>query len=856
MDLSNKITDSIILYITEAKNLAIQNRSPDIGIPHFISVSTRDKKGLIRQIIDNDDAYFSFLEVLDSLIEDYPKLGSQNNNINIGNDLSNLFMEANKIAEKMDDLFISPDHMFLSFLLHNKNSKIKDWISKFGYSFEYTAKIVSKIRGGKKMTSSQSDQNIDALNKYCRNLTDLAARNKLDPVIGREAEIRRVKQILCRRRKGNPVLVGEAGVGKTAIAEGLALDIIANNVPKELSSVKLYALDIPSLVAGAKYRGDFEERLKSVVDELEASEGSIILFIDEIHTIVGTGSNEGGLDMANTIKPPLARGSIKCIGATTVDEYKKYIEKDSALERRMQPVKVEEPTVNEAIAILTDLIPRYENFHGVSIDKMAAVDAVRLSHRYITGRRLPDKAIDIIDEAASIIKTQMGTSPQIIEDTKKKIVDQKLALSTAKAELASDAEINSINEKIANLEEELSILNSRWEKENSILEKIQEISTRLSDLNYQLNLAEKQYDYEKIAMLRNGEIPAAKKELESEEDKLKSLEDRMCQDKVGCMLVAKIVADWVGIPVEKIINKASNSIKHIREYLDNNISGQDIAKRSISRTVKKIYTGLGESHRPSVFLFMGPTGVGKTETAKVLSRFLFDTSDALVRLDMSEYMEKHAVSKILGSPPGYVGYDSTSSFVEMIRSNPFKVVLIDEIEKAHPEIMNVFLQMFDDGIATDNKGRQVDVSQCIFIMTSNIGYDSILDALEKNSSYEELSNICIKELQSFLRPELINRIDNIIPFEALSMINAVEIVRMNINKVINKLHSKGIKLNIDEESINLIAEKSYSKTFGARPIKRWIQNNIVDEIADIIEPSKTEYISISVKNNDIDINIK
>ena len=741
--------------------------------------------------------------------------------------LQSILNTANTWAQKWSDSYIAADHLLMAF------SKILD-LQQNEQELEATIK---SLRGNQNIDSPTADSSIEALEKYCKNLTKLAADGKLDPVIGRDEEVRRVIQVLSRRRKNNPLLIGEPGVGKTAIAEGLATRIIQGDVPDSLKDKELYVLDLGTLIAGAKYRGEFEERLKGVLKEVEGADGQIILFIDEVHTLVGAGATEGAMDAANLLKPALARGTLHCIGATTLSEYQKYIEKDAALERRFQPVMVLEPTEEDAIAILRGLKERYENYHGVHITEGALHAAVTLSMRYITDRQLPDKAIDLVDEAASMIRMQIGSRPLPIDAKERELSSLLVKQEALKKEQPDDAK--KLQQSIADTKEELDALNVRWNQEKTLLDNVKTKKSQLETLRFQAEDAERAADYNKVAEIRYSLIPDLEKEIKKAQEELSNQPNRLLQEEVDSQLIAQIVAKWTGIPVTKMLATDSEKLLNLEQNLENRVVGQHEAVTAVSEAIRRSRTGLSDPNRPiGAFLFIGPTGVGKTELAKALAEQLFDKEDAMIRLDMSEYMEKHSVAKLIGSPPGYVGYDEGGQLSEALRRRPYSVVLLDEVEKAHPEVFNILLQIFDDGRLTDSKGRHVNCKNALFIMTSNLHSENV---------------------KTHFRPEFINRLDDILTFEPLKETDMEKIVQIQLSQVQKRLSEKSITLETSKDVLEYLAKIGYDPSFGARPLKRLIQKTIINLLSKgILEKQIPDgsHLMLVLKNDQIDYHVK
>ncbi|MBM3201385.1 MAG: AAA family ATPase [Chlamydiae bacterium] len=748
----------------------------------------------------------------------------------MGPSLNSMVMNANNLAKNFGDEYISSDHLFL-LLAKTPEEPFASFFKKKGISIKQVEEKILSMRQGRKVHSPSFESNFQALEKYCKNLNELAKSGKLDPVIGRDEEIQRTMQILSRRTKNNPILIGEPGVGKTAIAEGLAYRIVQQDVPEILKDKQVVALDMGLLVAGTKFRGDFEERIKTILKEIEDSEGKLILFIDEVHTLIGAGSAEGTMDAANLLKPALARGVVHCIGATTLGEYQKYIEKDPALERRFQMVMIEEPSVEDALIILRGLKERYENYHGVRVNDDALHAAVTLSHRYISDRFLPDKAIDLIDEAASMIRLQLGSRPIPIDRKERELSNLIVKQEAAKR----DSNFFSEEKKILEIKEELAILNQRWESEKSAIEDLKRKKKELEELHFQEEDAERKLNYNKLAEIRYSLIPNKEKQIEEAQHILENLPERMLREEVDASLIAQIVSKWTSIPVDRMLDSEKIKLLYLEDSLKKRVIGQDIAVKAVSEAVQRSRAGLNDPNRPlATFLFIGSTGVGKTELAKSLAFELFNNEDAMIRLDMSEYMEKHSVSKLLGAPPGYVGYEEAGALTQEIRHKPYSVVLLDEIEKAHPDIFNILLQAFDDGRLTDNKGRVVNCKNCIFIMTSNIGSEKITEKLRQGKldySREAIFKLVESALVAHFRPEFLNRIDEILPFLPLQEKNMVAIVKIQLAQLQKRLKEREIFLEIDEDICTHLAKEGYDPVFGARPLKRYIQTTVVNVLS-------------------------
>lgn len=755
-------------------------------------------------------------------------------------------VSAEKEAKKLGDEFISTEHLFLSLL--QVDSLAAEILTSYGIDYNAVLKILAQVRGGQKVDSLEPESKYQALEKYTVNLTQMAREEKLDPIIGRDEEIRRVLQVLSRRTKNNPVLIGEPGVGKTAIAEGLAQRIVSGDVPENLKNKEVLNLDIGSLIAGSKFRGEFEERLKTVLSEIRKNKDKYVIFIDELHTIVGAGAIEGSLDASNMLKPALARGELRCVGATTLKEYQKYIEKDAALERRFQPVYVAEPSLDDAISILRGIKEKYEVHHGVHITDDAIIEAARLSQRYITDRFLPDKAIDLVDEATSALRIELDSMPIELDQLKRKVKKLEIEKQAISREKSADVKnkLRDITRRLEELKEKEHELELHWRKEKELIVQIQDSKKQIDKLKQESEILERKAEYDKVAEIRFGKIPENEKKIKTLQARLRKLQSgpgghKILKEEVTAEDIAAVVSKWTGIPVSKMLQSEIEKLAHVENDLSKRVVGQERAIQAVANALRRSRAGISEENRPiGSFLFLGPTGVGKTELARALAEFMFNSEDAIVRVDMSEYMEKHAVSKLIGSPPGYVGYDEGGQLTEQIRRRPYSVVLFDEIEKAHPEVFNMLLQLLDDGRLTDAKGRTVNFKNTVIIMTSNIGSDMILESLNKSDLGFSSRNISQKEntdkkimsmLKDHFRPEFLNRIDEIIIFDALSKADIKQIVDFQLAKVAKRLASKDLDITFTDAVKNMLADEGCDPAFGARPLKRLIQNKILDQLA-------------------------
>ena len=829
----NNYTQKSIEAVQSAQQLAVQNSHQQMEQVHLLLALLRQEGGLIPQLLKKMDVTVESLEAAaEAELRKIPGVRTSQamDSFYVSADVQAAFNAAEQQAQTMKDEYVSVEHLFLG-LLEAARGGVKELFKTYQITKERVLKALQEVRGNQRVTTDNPEGTYDALEKYGTDLVKRAREQKMDPVIGRDEEIRNVIRILSRKTKNNPVLIGEPGVGKTAIAEGLAQRIVKKDVPKQLQDKTIFSLDMGALIAGAKYRGEFEERLKAVLNEVKKSEGRIILFIDELHTIVGAGKTEGSMDAGNLLKPMLARGELHCIGATTLDEYRQYIEKDAALERRFQPVQVDEPTVEDTIAILRGLKERYEVFHGVKIADSAIIAAATLSHRYITDRFLPDKAIDLIDEACAQIRTEMDSMPTELDAVSRKIIQMEIeeaALKKEEDEL-SKARLAELQKELAEERDSFNAMKAQWENEKNAIGRVQQLREKIEDLNRQIEAAEQSYDLEKAAELKYGRLPEAKKQLEEEERRAQSAKDsNILRDRVTDEEIAKIVERWTGIPVSRLVQGEREKLLTLDETLHKRVVGQDEAVQAVTEAIQRSRAGIQDPNRPiGSFLFLGPTGVGKTELAKALAQALFDDENNMVRIDMSEYMEKYSVSRLIGAPPGYVGYEEGGQLTEAVRRKPYSVVLFDEVEKAHPDVFNVLLQVLDDGRITDSQGRTVDFKNTILILTSNLGSEYILNGINADGTIEESAKEQVRALlRRTFRPEFLNRLDEIVFYKPLTKENVTKIIDLQIAKLNDRLADQQIRCELTPAAKAAIVDAAYDPQYGARPLRRYVQHTV------------------------------
>ncbi len=860
-----KFTQKSVEAIQNAQSIAVQNQNPQIEEEHLLLALLEQNSSLIKELLKKMGIPQTFENTLKNEINKKPKVtggARPSDSIYISQEVEIVLANSEKLADKMQDEYVSVEHIMLS-LIDNANSNLNDLFRKYNITKNEFLKALSSVRGNTRVTTDNPEETYNVLKKYGQDLVKLAKEQKLDPVIGRDTEIRNVIRILSRKTKNNPCLIGEPGVGKTAIAEGLALRIVRGDVPEGLKECTIFSLDMGLLIAGAKYRGEFEERLKAVLQEVKKSEGKIILFIDEIHTIVGAGKTDGAMDAGNLLKPMLARGELHCIGATTLNEYRQYIEKDQALERRFQPVMVDEPSVEDTISILRGLKERYEVFHGVKIADNALIAAATLSHRYISDRFLPDKAIDLIDEACSMIKTEMESMPTELDEISRKIMQleiEETALSKEKDEI-SKQRLQDIQKEKAELKTKFDSMKAKWDNEKASIVKVQKLREDIEKVNSQIEQAERNYELNKAAELKYGKLPELQKQLKIEEEKAekeKSADDNLLRNKVTEDEIAKIISRWTGIPVAKLIEGEREKLLHLSEILHKRVIGQDEAVEKVSEAIIRSRAGISDPKKPiGSFLFLGPTGVGKTELAKALAESLFDDEHNIVRIDMTEYMEKYSVSRLIGAPPGYVGYEEGGQLTEAVRRKPYSVVLFDEIEKAHPDVFNILLQVLDDGRITDSQGRTVDFKNTIIILTSNLGSEYILEGIGANGEIsEEAKNKVNSLLKKSFRPEFLNRLDEIIFYKPLRKDEISKILELLIQDLEKRLEDKHINLELTKSAKDYLIDNGYDEIYGARPLKRFVQKKLETLIAKKIlsqEILPNTTVAINCINNELEL---
>lgn len=831
----NKMTQKSLEAIQLAQTLAVENSNQQIEQSHLLYALISQDGGVCAQLLIKMGIDIgSFGLAVKKSIDSFPKVGGssrEQGKVYVSSDFDKAIADAEKTATKMGDDYVSVEHLMLG-LIQNPDSKVKEIFKTFSVTKDRFLTALKSVRGNTRVTTDNPESTYDVLNKYGQDLVSMAEKGKLDPVIGRDSEIRNVIRILSRKTKNNPVLIGEPGVGKTAIAEGLALRIVKGDVPDNIKDRRIFSLDMGALIAGAKYQGEFEERLKAVLQEVKKSEGKIIMFIDELHTIVGAGKGQGAMDAGNLLKPMLARGELHCIGATTLNEYRQYIEKDAALERRFQPVMVDEPTVEDTISILRGLKERYEVYHGVKIHDQALIAAATLSNRYITDRFLPDKAIDLVDEACATIKTEMNSMPTELDEIRRKIMQHEIEEAALKKEddKLSKEQLENVQKELAEYRSQFVAMKAQWENEMSDINKVQDLRKQIEDVTKQIEIAERNYNLDEAAKLKYGKLPELQKDLEVEESKSDngSKENKILRDKVTEEEIAKIVARWTGIPVSKLVEGERQKLLHLDDILHKRVIGQDEAVEKVCEAIIRSRAGIQDPDRPiGSFLFLGPTGVGKTELAKALAEALFDDERNIVRIDMSEYMEKYSVSRLIGAPPGYVGYEEGGQLTEAVRRKPYSVVLFDEIEKAHPDVFNVLLQVLDDGRITDSQGRTVDFKNTIIILTSNLGSSFILDGIQPDNTISDEAKSQVENLlKTSFRPEFLNRLDEIVFYKPLAKSEIGSIVDLMLKDLNKRIAHKQISIDVTEAAKQYIIDRGYDPIYGARPLRRFIQSKV------------------------------